>query len=62
MNFTGFFNFLGDVSEWFFLNVMETLTSLPNIFFISAGAIAFLIWMSQMARYNKEAQENGTLK
>lgn len=62
MNFTGFFNALGDISEWFFLNIMETLTSLPNIFFISAGSIAFLIWMSQMARYNKEAQENGTLK
>jgi len=62
MNFTNFWNFLGDISEWFFLNVMETLTSLPNIFFISAGSIAFLIWMAQMARYNKEAQENGTLK
>lgn len=62
MNSTGIFNFLGNASEWFFLNVMETLTSLPNIFFISAGSIAFLIWMAQMSRYNKEAQENGTLK
>lgn len=62
MNFTGFWNFIGKASEWFFIHIMEGLTWLPNAFFITVGAIAFLVWMSQMNRYNKEAAENNTLK
>jgi len=62
MNFTDFWVALGNISKWFFLNVMETLTWLPNAFFITAGSVAFLIWMGMMARYNREARENGTLK
>lgn len=62
MNFTGFWDFLGRASNWFFIHVMESLRWMPNALFIVLGTIAFLIWMNRMNKYNKEAAENNTLK
>jgi hypothetical protein len=62
MNFTWLFDFIGRASNWFFIHVMENLRNMPNLLFIAIGSIAFLIWMNQMSRYNKEAAENKTIK
>lgn len=62
MNSTGVFEFIGKASEWFFINVMETLQNMPNLTFIFIGSVAFLIWMNQMSKYDKAAKENNTLK
>jgi hypothetical protein len=62
MNLTSCFEFIGRASEWFFINVIENLKNMPNLVFIAIGTVTFLIWMWQMAKYNKEAAENGTYK
>jgi hypothetical protein len=62
MNFTTLFEFTGKAFDWFFINVMETLQNAPNLLFMAIGSVTFLIWMAQMAKYNKEAAAKGTLK
>ena len=62
MNSTGFFEFLGRASNWFFIHVMETLKNMPNLTFIFLGSVAFLLWMNQMNKYDKAAKENNTFK
>ena len=62
MNFTGLFDFTGRACNWFFIHFMEKVQNLPNLTFMCIGGIAFLIWMNQMSKYNKAAEENNTLK
>ena len=62
MNFTGFFIAFGRACQSFFIKVIEKLGGVPNIFYIVAGVIVFLIWMNMMSRYNKEADRKGTLR
>ncbi|HEY6160984.1 MAG TPA: hypothetical protein VI112_07170 [Bacteroidia bacterium] len=62
MNFTSLWDFIGRASQWFFIHFMEKIRWMPNAFFITVGFIAFFIWMSMMAKYNREAAENNTLK
>lgn len=58
---TDIFYALGDFFQWTFLGI-EQLANFPNKLFFAIGAVATLIWLRQMAKYNKEAKENGTLK
>jgi hypothetical protein len=58
---TDIFYALGDFFQWTF-RYMEKLNMLPNKIFFAIGFIAMLIWLWQMVRYNKEAEQNGTLK
>lgn len=58
---TDIFYAIGDFFEWTFIYI-EKLGMLPNKIFFSIGVVAMLIWLRQMVKYNKEAQQNGTLK
>jgi hypothetical protein len=62
MNWTGIFNAFGRLCQSFFIGVVEKLGNSPNLLYIITGVVVFLIWMSMMARYNKEADRNGTLR
>lgn len=62
MNLTDFFNKTGEAFDWFFINIIERLGMFPNKFYFFIGWSCFLIWMYMMAKYNKEAKENNTLK
>ena len=49
----------------FFEATFKLLTKLgnfPNVFFTILGFVIFFIWLRQMAAYNREAEQNGTLK
>ncbi|MEO6884292.1 MAG: uracil phosphoribosyltransferase [Bacteroidia bacterium] len=61
MNMTDIFNGLGNLFEDLF-RLMEKLRAIPATIFIVMGFIAFGIWFTQMKRYDKESEENGTLK
>lgn len=58
---TDFFYATGEFFEWTF-RFMEKLGMLPNFIFMAIGAIAFLTWMNMQRKYNREAEQNGTLK
>jgi hypothetical protein len=42
--------------------LLPKVGNMPNILFIVIGFILTFIWVRQMAKYNKEAEEKGTLK
>lgn len=47
-----------------FLNYFKLIKSLhasPNILLIIIGSVAFLWWMGQMVKFNKQAAESGNL-
>jgi hypothetical protein len=49
----------------FFEAIFKLLTKLgnfPNVLFIIVGFVLLFIWLRQMIAYNKEAEQNGTLK
>lgn len=52
---------LGDFFEATF-KILPKLGNMPNNLFIILGFILVIFWVSQMAKYNKEAEEKGTLK
>ena len=58
---TDIFNATGDFFQWTFI-YMEKLNMLPNKIFFVIGVAAMLIWLRQMAKYNREAKENRTYK
>jgi hypothetical protein len=52
---------LGDfLTETF--KILPKLGNLPNIIFIIIGFILLIYWLRAMTNYNREAEENGTLK
>ncbi|HVA97610.1 MAG TPA: uracil phosphoribosyltransferase [Bacteroidia bacterium] len=61
MNMTDVFNGLGHLFQRLF-HLMDKLRAIPATIFIVLGFIAFGIWLTQMKRYNEEAEKNGTLK
>ena len=58
---TAFFYACGDFFQAIF-RYMPKLGNIPNITMIIIGFAAFSLWVRRMARYNKEAEEQGTLK
>ena len=61
MNMTDVFY---EIAKWFedLFRLVEKVRLIPSVTFIVLGLIAFGIWLSQMKRYDKEAEKNGTLK
>jgi hypothetical protein len=47
--------------EWSF-RVMEGPNRNVNIVFIVIGAIGMIYWLWRQTQYNKEAEQNGTIK
>lgn len=45
------------IFEW-----MEGLANLPNVLIIISITLSVIIWVWMMAKYNREAEEKGTLK
>ena len=58
---TEFFYALGDFFQATF-KILPKLGNLPNDIFLIVGFIALILWLRQMAKYNQEAEEKGTLK
>ncbi|CAG0987706.1 hypothetical protein FLAV_02129 [Flavobacteriales bacterium] len=56
-----FFSSIGHFFEWLFIYIQK-LENLPNILFIIIGFVALAFWLSEQARYNKQAKESGSLK
>ncbi len=52
---------IGDMSYWVF-KVMRAMNMNVNFAFMGTGALFFLYWMWLQAKYNKEAEQNGTFK
>lgn len=52
------------IGEFFFNNLpyLKKLGDKPNVFFITICFIAIIVWIRRLAQYNKEAEQNGTLK
>ncbi len=42
--------------------ILTKLGNFPNVLFIVVGFVLFFIWLRQMFAYNREAEQNGTLK
>lgn len=61
MTFTEFMYGTGRVFQKIF-GWMETLGNLPNVLIIIAITLSVIIWVWMMAKYNREAEERGTLK
>lgn len=40
----------------------KKLGDVPNVFFIVVCGVAIVLWVRRLAQYNKEAEQNGTLK
>lgn len=52
---------LGDLVASSF-TILEMLGNNANYFIIGVGLTLMVIWIRRMAKYNREAAENGTLK
>ncbi|MDQ3192834.1 MAG: uracil phosphoribosyltransferase [Bacteroidota bacterium] len=52
---------LGELFQESF-KVLEALGNIPNYIFIVIGFILLFYWIKEMAKYNREAEEKGTLK
>lgn len=59
--FTGLMSGFQDCFEWSF-RLMEGPNRNMNILFIIIGIIGASYWLWRQARYNKEAEQNGTAK
>jgi hypothetical protein len=58
---TDIFYALGDFLQETF-KILPVLGNLPNVIFIITGFILLFYWLREMANYNREAEEKGTLK
>jgi len=58
---TKVFNCIGDFFQNLFPYVRK-LGDVPNVFFIVVCSVAIVLWVRRLAKYNKEAEQNGTLK
>jgi hypothetical protein len=61
MNMTDVFNGLGHFFQWSF-RFMKGLGNTPNVFFWLVIISLIVVWLRMQAKFNKEAQEKGTLK
>ena len=46
----------------FFFRIIEKFRSAPNVLFIIICFVAMILWLRRMKQYDREAEENGTLK
>ncbi|MFK7758041.1 MAG: hypothetical protein AB8B53_14015 [Flavobacteriales bacterium] len=53
---------IGDLITWTFDTVLVPLGQLPNYAFIALGVVGLFLWLSMQAKYNKKAQNQGTIK
>ncbi len=58
---TKVFNCIGDFFQNLFPYVRK-LGDVPNVFFIIVCCVAIVLWVRRLGQYNKEAEQNGTLK
>jgi hypothetical protein len=58
---TNVFNGIGKFCQAFFPYIQK-LGNVPNVFFIIVVSVSIILWVRRMAQYNKEAEQNGTLK
>ena len=42
--------------------IIEKFHNKPNVLLIIIASVAMLLWLNRMAKYNKEADQNGTLR
>lgn len=61
MNMTDVFNGIGNFFQWTF-HFMKGLGNGPNLFFWLIIAALVITWLRMQTKFNKEAQEKGTLK
>jgi hypothetical protein len=61
MNMTDVFNGTGKAFQWGF-QFMKGIGQAPNVFFWIVIVSLIIVWLRMQGRYNKEAQEKGTLK
>ncbi|MEO6902094.1 MAG: hypothetical protein ABI315_02990 [Bacteroidia bacterium] len=61
MNMTDVFNGIGRLFESSF-GPIKALGNIPNIFFWVIIVSLIIVWLRKQTKYNKEAEENGTLK
>lgn len=58
---TEFIYWLGDMFNAFF-RLFEKLENLPNYLIIITGFVGLFFWLNTQVKFNKKAQEQGTLK
>lgn len=58
---SGLMHNIGDFFEWSF-RLMEGPNRNVNILFIIIGVIGVSYWLWRQTQYNKEAEQNGTVK
>jgi hypothetical protein len=61
MTMTDVFYAIGDFCQWTF-KFIKLAGNAPNVFFWLIIVSLVIVWLRMQAKYNKEAQENGTLK
>jgi hypothetical protein len=61
MNMTDVFYKIGHFCQWTF-KIMKGLGNGPNIFFWLLIVSLLVIWLRMQAKYNKEAEQNSTIK
>ena len=61
MSFTDIINKTGELIESS-IGMMKSLQNAPNILFITILSILFLGWIRKMAKFDKEAEESGTMR
>jgi hypothetical protein len=61
MNMTDVFNGIGNFFQWTF-QFMKGLGNGPNLIFWILIAVLMVIWLRMQAKFNKEAEQNKTLK
>lgn len=61
MSFTELINKTGEIIESTF-GILQSLKNAPNIIFISILSILFLWWIRKMAKFDKEAEQAGTMR
>ncbi len=61
MNMTDIFNWIGDFSTASF-EYLKAMGNTPNLIFWIAIISLLFTWLRLQAKYNKEAEQNNTLK
>lgn len=58
---TDFFNWTGDMFQKFF-KIMPMIGNRYNMLMVVTAFVALLIWLWVQSKYNKKAEDEGTLK
>lgn len=58
---TDFIYWLGDAFIAFF-QLFEKLGNIPNYIFIALGFVGLFFWLNTQKKFNKKAQQQGSLK